>query len=386
MPGTEFIGNKVDRGNAVMDFSTVFFECSNIELVKDVAQIPCTLARNYGIQAELVTSYVNEKGPNLSAVNELHLHHFSMLKNGKITGFFFLLKYARNIKWLNIYHIDKKSYYWSRLYKFLNPKGHIYLKMDVDFRMCDDFERNAGRRRVLQKCADIVDIISAESVSALSRVQPFVKKSVELIPNGYYVSNHAELKAIQRKNVFLTVGRLGTEQKATEILLQAFAQCADKIDWNLRLVGSVEGSFKPYIEELFNQNPLLRERIEFVGALSSRAAMDAEYRQAKVFVLPSRWESFGLVLTEAMANGCRLLATNVVPPIRELTNNGQFGMIVPPNDVKSLAEAMIESTKADYSETEVQKIMDYAKENYSWDVICKKLYKKMQECEDASKE
>ena len=213
-----------------MDFSTVFFECSNIELVKDVAQIPCTLAKIYDIQAELVTSYVREDGPNLSAVKKLILHHFPMLKNGKITGIFFLLKYARDIKWLNIYHIDKKSYYWSKLYKFLNPKGHVYLKMDVDFRMCDDFEQNISRRELLQKCADVVDIISAESTSALSRVQPFVKEKIELIPNGYCVSNDAELASVKRKNVFLTVGRLGTKQKATENLLQAFSLCADKME------------------------------------------------------------------------------------------------------------------------------------------------------------
>lgn len=377
MYGTKFMENKVDQRNSIMDFSTVFFECSNIELVKDVAQIPCTLAKIYDIQAELVTSYVREDGPNLSAVKKLNLHHFPMLKNGKITGIFFLLKYARNIKWLNIYHIDKKSYYWSRLYKFLNPNGHVYLKMDVDFRMCDDFEHNISRRKVLQKCADAVDMISAESKSALSRVQPFVKKKIELIPNGYCVSNDAELASVKRKNVFLTVGRLGTKQKATENLLQAFSLCADKIDWNLRLVGSVEESFKSYIEDFFNQNPSLRERIEFVGVISNRAAIDAEYRQAKVFMLPSRWEGAPLALTEAMANGCRLLATNVVPPITELTNNGEFGLTVPPDDVEALAEAMIESTKLDYSENFIQKIMNYAKENYSWEAICTKLYRRM---------
>ena len=113
--------------------------------------------------------------------------------------------------------------------------------------------------------------------------------------------------------------------------------------------------------------------------------MDTEYRKAKVFVLPSRWESFGLVLTEAMANGCRLLTTDVVPPIMELTNNGQFGMVVPPDNIQALADAMVESTKADYSENEVQKIREYAKENFSWDAICEKLYIKIRDCEGHSK-
>lgn len=365
-----------------MDFSTVFFECSNIELVKDVAQIPCTLARIYGVQAELVTSYVKENGPNISAVDGLKLHHFPMIKSGKITGVFFLLRYARNIKWLNIYHIDKKSYYWSRLYKLLNPAGHVYLKMDVDFRMCEDFEQNVNRRTVLQKCAKIVDLISAESERGLSRVQPFVQKKIELIPNGYCVSDEAFLNSVKRENTFLTIGRLGTEQKATEILLQAFALCADHIDWNLRLVGKVEETFQPYIDDFFHKHPNLRKRIEFVGVINDRAALDMEYRRAKVFVLPSRWESFGLVLTEAMANGCRLLATDVVPPINELTNSGEFGTIIPADNIQALADAMIESTRIDYSEIEIQKIRTYAKEKFSWESICDKLYTKMKECEE----
>lgn len=370
------------RKSNIMDFSTVFFECSNIELVKDVAQIPSTLARMYGMKAELVSSYVKENGPNSSVVDGLQLRHFPMIKNGKITGVFFLLRYARYIKWLNIYHIDKKSYYWSRLYKLLNPAGHIYLKMDVDFRMCEDFEQNLNRRSVLQKCAKVVDLISAESESGLSRVQPFVKKKIDLIPNGYCISDKETLNSIKRENIFLTVGRLGTKQKATEILLQAFANCADQIDWNLRLVGKVEESFQSYIQEFFHGNPTLQERIEFVGVINDRATLDAEYRRAKVFVLPSRWESFGLVLPEAMANGCRILATDVVPPIKELTNYGEYGKIVPADNIQALADAMIESTKADYSEIEIQKIRNYAKAKFSWNSICSKLYTKMKECED----
>lgn len=357
-----------------MDFSTVFFECSNIELVKDVAQIPHMLSKKYGIHTELVTSYVDDKGSNVAEVDGVSLHHFPMIKNGKITGILFLLRYAKSIKWLNIYHIDKKSYYWSKMYKALNPKGHIYLKMDVDFRMCEDFETNMHRRKILQKCEKIVDIISVESQSALVRLQPFVKKHIELIPNGYCTSNDSKLNSIKRENVFLTVGRLGTNQKATDVLLKAFAICAEKTDWNLRLVGNVEESFKAYVEKFFCDNPMLKDRIEFVGAISNRVELDIEYRRAKVFVLPSRWESFGLVLPEAMANGCRLLTTDAVPPIKELTNYGKFGTTVSVDDVNALAVAMEKSTKEDYSEEKVSAIMDYAKEKFSWDSICETLY------------
>lgn len=62
--------------------------------------------------------------------------------------------------------------------------------------------------------------------------------------------------------------------------------------------------------------------------------------QFDIFVLPSLWEGFGLVLLEAMSVGRPIVATNV-GPIPEIIQDGQNGFLVPPKDLKILAEKII---------------------------------------------
>lgn len=63
------------------------------------------------------------------------------------------------------------------------------------------------------------------------------------------------------------------------------------------------------------------------------------YSQADLFVLPTRSEAFGLVLTEAMAAGLPVVATrlNAIP---EIVEHGRSGLLVPPGDQRALAEAL----------------------------------------------
>ena len=73
------------------------------------------------------------------------------------------------------------------------------------------------------------------------------------------------------------------------------------------------------------------------------AATDDElpslYRAARVFVLPSRYEAFGLVLLEAMAAGVPIVATRI-GSIPDLVTHEENGLLVPPEDPKALADAI----------------------------------------------
>lgn len=63
-------------------------------------------------------------------------------------------------------------------------------------------------------------------------------------------------------------------------------------------------------------------------------------RTARVFVLSSRFEGYPAVLIEALANGCRLIATDCSPAIREIIGDPAVGEIVPAGEARALADAM----------------------------------------------
>lgn len=363
-------------------FVTLYPMCPNIGLAKDVGQIPYTLAKDFNIDAHLVSSMIDMAGSNIDETKVLHLEHYPLiLSSAGITGSLYILRNAKKIDWLNIYHCGRKAYYWTKLYKLLNPKGKVYLKLDLDFRSCDIFDSQEKKRKAFVKIIKIMDLVSVESSAIKERIEPYVGHNIKLISNGYQNVDESALKYTKKKNLFLTVGRLGTKQKATEILLEAFAKSANQHDWNLELIGSVEPEFIPHIKNFFIEHPELKSRVLFRDFINTRKDLIQEYRKAKVFVLPSRWESFGLVVPEALSCGCRIIISDQVPAKLEMTCNGKYGKIIPVDNINALAEALRAEAAETYTDEMTSEIEKYAAENYSWKKICKALLEYMQDVE-----
>lgn len=107
----------------------------------------------------------------------------------------------------------------------------------------------------------------------------------------------------------------------------------------------------------------LTDRVRFTGLLQGQALVD-ELATGDVFVLPSHYETGGIVLLEAMACGLPVVATRV-GALPEIVNE-QNGLLVPDGDVKALAEAMAQCchTYKDYdAETLRRRVVEhYSKE------------------------
>jgi glycosyltransferase involved in cell wall biosynthesis len=139
---------------------------------------------------------------------------------------------------------------------------------------------------------------------------------------------------------FISVGRL-EQQKNHKHLLNACAILKEKApEFSVVLLG--EGSERAAIEA--HAKALgLDGQVHLLGV----AANPYPYiRNADALVLSSDFESFALVLLEAMV--CDTLAISVDCPSgpREVIAGGKAGLLVPPNDPRALAEAMAKVTSA----------------------------------------
>lgn len=126
------------------------------------------------------------------------------------------------------------------------------------------------------------------------------------------------------------------EQKGVRYGLDAFCKIAqDFPQAHLLVVG--EGGLRPQLEAK-TQAAGLDGRVHFLGWRAEAARLMAGL---DILLAPSLWEGFGLVLLEAMAQQTAIIASRV-SAIPEVVVDRETGILVAPQDVEGLAEAMSE--------------------------------------------
>jgi len=96
------------------------------------------------------------------------------------------------------------------------------------------------------------------------------------------------------------------------------------------------------------------------------------YSAAEIVIMPSNYESFGLVALEAMACGTPVVATQV-GGLQHLVQNGITGFTIPHNDPIALEEKLTQLVCQDELREQMKKnSVEYA-QTFSWDVITPKI-------------
>lgn len=152
-----------------------------------------------------------------------------------------------------------------------------------------------------------------------------------MLPRVFVLPNPLDLAALDGvwreppddPPVLLTVGRFMVEKNHKD-LVEAFGRVAGEFPgWTLRLVG--EGELREDIELAVRSTPH-GNRILLPGATRD---IRAEYRRASIVVVPSRFESFGMVTAEAQACGRPVIGFADCPGTNELVQDGVTGLLVP---------------------------------------------------------
>ena len=191
------------------------------------------------------------------------------------------------------------------------------------------------------------------------------KKFNLILTNGVDCSLfYPDLKFNERTPKFLFVGRTDLE-KGIDILLNAAERIMPKYDFELHIAG--DGNMKEVI--LSSNLPNLK----YHGLLTGEDLYDL-YRKCDVFVFPTKWDPFPLVIFEALSSGLTVLVSDVKRGSYDEFEKLGFLHYVK-NDPENYAEAMVKAIeKIDEIRKSKQEIHELIVKNNNLDVVSSKLY------------
>ncbi len=138
------------------------------------------------------------------------------------------------------------------------------------------------------------------------------------------------------KPIILHVGRLDMD-KDVHFVMAAAASVMEQVDAELLMVG--DGRQRQALEKLCAVLGIA-DRCHFTGFIAHDEGLPDIYRLANVFITASEIETFGLVLLEAMASACPVVAVKT-PCVAETARDRECGFLVQPRDVIALAEKVV---------------------------------------------
>ena len=126
------------------------------------------------------------------------------------------------------------------------------------------------------------------------------------------------------------------KRKGIDCMLRA-CELLPHSGWHLTLVG--EGPLKTGLEREF-ASLIQGGKVSFSGAVPYLHRASA-FINRHVFLFPSRWDGWGMVLPEALASGLPVISTDQVMSAHEFIHDGENGFIVPSDNPQALADKML---------------------------------------------
>ncbi len=194
-------------------------------------------------------------------------------------------------------------------------------------------ERSVGEVRVI-RTADAIVAFSRHESEAMVRFYDAPADRIQVIPCGVDVDlfrpvDRSEAKqklGIGEDGVVLFVGRLDP-LKGVDILLRAVAQLERADTTRTIIVGGGEADAEMARLRALCSDLGIAERVSFVGRMAQQE-LPLYYSAADVSVIPSYYESFGLVALESMACGTPVIASRV-GGLPTIVKDGLNGYLIP---------------------------------------------------------
>jgi len=285
------------------------------------------------------------------------------------------LKQSLNIPYVHMFHT---------LGLMKNRIARSPAEMEGEYRISGELE--------VMKSADC---IIAATPAEKSQIEFLYKTSIndlQVIPPGVDTGHFYPIPADEAKEVIeipfdhrmiLFVGRI-EPLKGIETLIKAIAILSEsgflkECPHHLSIIGGnpddTHEDLNSEMRHLMNLSKefKIEDLIIFLGK-RSQDSLPYYYSAAEVVVMPSHYESFGMVALEAMACGTPVIASQV-GGLAYLVKDQETGMVVPNDDPQALADSLMKVLCRKGIRNELSRnAAAYAKE-YDWEIIAKKIIK-----------
>ena len=230
------------------------------------------------------------------------------------------------------------------------------------------FARNILSKNEIQKYKKIYEVsctniaVSREFCVLLEKIY---RVEFRYIPNVVDTQYFNKVKKVKKEFTFINIGYL--EKKKNQILLINSFSKAFKDSKNIKLFivgGGLE--YDNLQKEIDKLN--MQKQIKLFGFATRKEVLD-KLQDSDAFVLSSKYETFGVVLIEAMSCGLPTISTKCGGPESIITDD-RLGMLIENED--DLSEAM-QKVYQNYKDYDCNFIRNYAIENFSQKAVSKKL-------------
>lgn len=191
--------------------------------------------------------------------------------------------------------------------------------------------------RSIHNLVVLVDIFQGEVLM----VNPWLKANIKKIYNPSFIGDRQVdsemVSELHRKygKFILMVGRLD-EDKDQQTVIKAFKYLREKYGFENKLVFVGDGKKREELKTLVNEENL-EEYVYFEG---NRFDVQNYYSAAYLFVHSSPLEGLPTTLIEALYFELPIVASDSLPGVREILQDGKYGVIFPVGDYISMGELM----------------------------------------------
>lgn len=227
------------------------------------------------------------------------------------------------------------------------------------------------------KHSDKISTVSKNMKNWIEKYYKISPQKIEVIPNGVgekFFERHNpgifldRFNISKNKKIISFVG--GTrEVKGLDFLLDSLNKLGNNKDWLCFIIGP-RGDQDSYLKNKVSNSDKLNKNIIFMGKISSSLLLSA-YSATDVFILPSKYEPFGMVALEAMASGKPVIVSDKVG-MNYIIEDGKNGFIVKYGNQKQLAERIDYLIRNHKESKEMGKLAKKTAKNNNWTKIAMK--------------